>query len=299
MNKKDPKRIVIFANLENELVKEQTIKIIEYLQTRDKNIKVLLDATFHYFLFEKNVPVFSSIEIIEGNNFSADLVLSIGGDGTFLHSAGRVGDKSIPILGVNTGRLGFLADISKHRIISSLEAILNQEYTIEKRTVLEVETIEGEVREYAFALNDVAISKQDSSSMLLINACYQNELINSYQGDGLIVSTPTGSTAYSMSVGGPIVVPETSNLLITPVASHSLTVRPLVLPNTWVIDLEVVSRSNSYLVSVDGHSKIVHNSTRIRIKKADYTIKVIKPKGHTFFNTLRNKLLWGADIRNN
>ncbi len=298
MNKRTIEQIVIFANLESKLVKEQTIKIIDYLQTREKKIKVLLDADFHSFLFEDNTPFYSEIEILRDNDFTADLVLSIGGDGTFLSSAARVGNKSIPILGINTGRLGFLADISKEDIISSLESVFNQEFTIEKRTVLEVETIDGKVKENAFALNDVAISKQDSSSMLLINACYQNELINSYQGDGLIISTPTGSTAYSMSVGGPIVVPQTSNLLITPVASHSLTVRPLVIPNDWTIELEVVSRSNSYLVSVDGHSKVVHNSTRIHIKKADHTVKVVKPKGHTFFNTLRNKLLWGADVRN-
>ncbi len=291
-----PKKIVLFGNLHSNEIKEQTIKIIDFLVK--KKVEVLLDKDYYDFLFATENNNFTNVKILEKEDCNADLALSVGGDGTFLKSAERVGKKSIPILGVNTGRLGFLADVSKEELITSLQSVFGGNYTIEKRTVLEVEALDGTKIDNPFALNDVAISKQDSSSMMIIDACYQNELINSYQGDGLIISTPTGSTAYSMSVGGPIVVPETSNFLITPVASHSLTVRPLVIPNNWIIDLQITSRNNHYLISIDGRSKIVPNSTKIRIKKADYTIKVMKPKEHTFFNTLRNKLLWGADIRN-
>ena len=163
---------------------------------------------------------------------------------------------------------------------------------------MKVETLDGTRLDAPYALNDVALSKQDSSSMIIVHAKTKGELINSYQADGLIISTPTGSTAYSMSVGGPIVVPQARSFVISPVASHSLNVRPLIVPDDWVIELEVVSRSNSYQISLDGRSKVMDQSTRLRIRKADYEIKVLKPLNHTFFETLRNKLLWGVDKRN-
>ena len=164
--------------------------------------------------------------------------------------------------------------------------------------MLKLQTLDGSRLDSPYALNDIAISKQDSSSMIIVNAYANGELINIYQADGLIISTPTGSTAYSMSAGGPIVVPQARSFVISPVASHSLNVRPLIVPDDWEIDLQVISRSNSYLVSIDGRSKILDHSTRLRLKKADYSIQVLKPLNHTFFETLRNKLLWGADVRN-
>lgn len=294
--KKNIQRVALFGNQRSESIKELMMLVISFL--RKKEIEIVLCDEFYCFLFEKESTDFSDIGRIKDTNFDADLALSIGGDGTFLQTASKVGAKNIPILGINAGRLGFLADVSKDEVFSSLESIFNDEFRLEERNILQVEIFDETSSINKFALNDLAIQKQDSSSMIIINASYRGEMINSYQADGLIIATPTGSTAYSMSAGGPIVVPEVENFLITPVASHSLNVRPLVVPNGWIIDLEVVSRSNSYLISIDGHSKIVQQSTKVRVKKAEHTIKVVKAKNHTFFNTLRNKLLWGLDVRN-
>ena len=277
--------------MENEL-----LELVQFFH--QMNVVVLLDEYLQLYLDEKFHKSFDRVELITDDNFSADLALSIGGDGTFLNTAARVGKKDIPILGINTGRLGFLADVAKDEIIPALQAIFKHEYTIEKRSVLKLQTLDGSRLDSPYALNDIAISKQDSSSMIIVNAYANGELINIYQADGLIISTPTGSTAYSMSAGGPIVVPQARSFVISPVASHSLNVRPLIVPDDWEIDLQVISRSNSYLVSIDGRSKILDHSTRLRLKKADYSIQVLKPLNHTFFETLRNKLLWGADVRN-
>lgn len=296
MNKNKVSRVVIFGNVHRIDIDDELKLLIDFCNQRD--IIVLTDEYLHSYL-SKDINIDSSnIEVIKDNNFEADLVLSIGGDGTFLNSAARVGKKGIPILGINTGRLGFLADVSKLDIDATMKDIFANKYTIEERSMLKVETQDGLLLDVPYALNDVAISKQDSNSMIIINARHQGELINSYQADGLIIATPTGSTAYSMSVGGPIVHPASNNLLISPVASHSLNVRPLVVPDNWVIDLDVVSRSNSFLISVDGRSQILDHNTRIRVRKSDYSIKVLRPAGHTFFNTLRKKLLWGVDRRN-
>ena len=182
-------------------------------------------------------------------------------------------------------------------ITEAFNAVLEKKYTIEERSLLHLETMDGTLLETPYALNDIALQKQDSSSMITVEAKANGEFINNYQADGLIIATPTGSTAYSMSVGGPIVVPQAESFIISPVASHSLNVRPLIVPDKWVIELKVHSRTNNFLVSLDGRSKVLNQNTRLRIKKADYTIKLVKPLSNTFFNTLRNKLMWGADKR--
>jgi len=235
---------------------------------------------------------------IQDDNFVADLALSIGGDGTFLNTAARIGRKQIPILGINTGRLGFLADVSTEDIVPALDAILAKRYRVEERSLLFVETSDGTTFDYPYALNEVSVLKQDSSSMMSINASVNGEMVHTYQADGLIVSTPTGSTAYSMSVGGPLVVPQAQNIILSPVASHSLNVRPLIIPDSWIIELEVHSRSQNYLVALDGRSMILEHKTKLRISKADYSVKIIKQMDHTFFDTLKNKLMWGVDKRN-
>ena len=296
MESKETKRIALFGNLHRTEMKNELLELVQFFH--QMNVVVLLDEYLQLYLDEKFHKSFDRVELITDDNFSADLALSIGGDGTFLNTAARVGKKDIPILGINTGRLGFLADVAKDEIIPALQAIFKHEYTIEKRSVLKLQTLDGSRLDSPYALNDIAISKQDSSSMIIVNAYANGELINIYQADGLIISTPTGSTAYSMSAGGPIVVPQARSFVISPVASHSLNVRPLIVPDDWEIDLQVISRSNSYLVSIDGRSKILDHSTRLRLKKADYSIQVLKPLNHTFFETLRNKLLWGADVRN-
>ena len=296
MESKETKRIALFGNLHRTEMMNELLELVQFFH--QMNVVVLLDEYLQLYLDEKFHKSFDRVELITDDNFSADLALSIGGDGTFLNTAARVGKKDIPILGINTGRLGFLADVAKDEIIPALQAIFKHEYTIEKRSVLKLQTLDGSRLDSPYALNDIAISKQDSSSMIIVNAYANGELINIYQADGLIISTPTGSTAYSMSAGGPIVVPQARSSVISPVASHSLNVRPLIVPDDWEIDLQVISRSNSYLVSIDGRSKILDHSTRLRLKKADYSIQVLKPLNHTFFETLRNKLLWGADVRN-
>ena len=237
-------------------------------------------------------------EIIVNDDFEADLALSIGGDGTFLNTAARIGRKQIPILGINTGRLGFLADIATENIIPALEAVLNSNFKTEERTLLHIETSDNTVFDFPYALNEISVLKQDSSSMISINTHLNGEAIHTYQADGLLIATPTGSTAYSLSVGGPIVVPQAQSFLLSPVASHSLNVRPLIVPDDWVIELEVKSRSHCYQVSLDGRTMVMSENTKLKITKADFKIQVIKVLNQTFFITLKNKLMWGMDKRN-
>lgn len=289
-------RIALFGNLHRTDMRDQLLELINYFH--GKNILVLLEEYMQNYLVTQFDNSFDKYELIVDDNFDADLALSVGGDGTFLNTAVRVGKKDIPILGINTGRLGFLADIAKNEIILALQDIFENKYSIEKRSVMKVQALDGSRMDSPYALNDIAISKQDSNSMIKVEAFTNGELINTYEADGLIISTPTGSTAYSMSAGGPIVVPQAQSFVITPVASHSLNVRPLIVPDDWEIELEVKSRSNSFLISIDGRSKILDHSTRLRVKKADHCIQVLKPLNHTFFETLRNKLLWGVDVRN-
>lgn len=226
----------------------------------------------------------------------ADIALSIGGDGTFLRTANTVGRSGMPVLGINTGRLGFLADINFHDLDETLDEIFNGEYIIEERQLLEVSNNKSGA-ESQYALNEVALLKQDTSSMLTIHTYIDNDYLTSYQADGLIVATPTGSTAYALSVGGPILMPKSSSLVLAPIAPHNLTSRPLVVNDDVKIRIKTESRSNTFLVSTDGNSHIFKTSTEISISRADYTLKVIKRVGHSFYDTLRDKLLWGVDVR--
>lgn len=226
----------------------------------------------------------------------ADIALSIGGDGTFLRTANTVGRSGMPVLGINTGRLGFLADINFHDLDETLDEIFNGEYIIEERQLLEVSNNKSGA-ESQYALNEVALLKQDTSSMLTMHTYIDNDYLTSYQADGLIVATPTGSTAYALSVGGPILMPKSSSLVLAPIAPHNLTSRPLVVNDDVKIRIKTESRSNTFLVSTDGNSNIFKTSTEISISRADYTLKVIKRVGHSFYDTLRDKLLWGVDVR--
>jgi len=289
-------RIAIFGNIYRQVILSHIHVLFNYFDGKDATI--LLDKVLYDFVEEHGKITFKNIEIIQNDNFQADLALSIGGDGTFLNTAARIGRKQIPILGINTGRLGFLADVSNEEIIPALDAILANHFSVEERTLLFVETSDGTTFDYPYALNEVSVLKQDSSSMMGINASVNGEMVHTYQADGLIVSTPTGSTAYSMSVGGPLVVPQAQNIILSPVASHSLNVRPLIIPDSWIIDLEIYSRSQNYLVALDGRSVVLEHKTKLRISKADYTVKIIKQLNHTFFDTLKNKLMWGVDKRN-
>jgi NAD+ kinase len=289
-------RIAVFGNTYRTVILSHIKVMYEYFKNKD--ITLMLDKELFVFVSENGNCCMENTVIIENDDFVADLAFSIGGDGTFLNTAARIGRKQIPILGINTGRLGFLADVPSEDLLSALEAILSKRFFVEERTLIFVNTSDGTLFDYPYALNEISVQKQDSSSMISINASVNGEMVHTYQADGLIVSTPTGSTAYSMSVGGPLVAPQSQTFILSPVASHSLNVRPLIVPDSWTIDLEVNSRSQCYLVALDGRSKVLGQSTKLKITKADYTIKVIKQLNHTFFDTLKNKLMWGVDKRN-
>jgi NAD+ kinase len=289
-------RIAIFGNIIRNDILLHLKTISAYFQPRE--VVLLLGRELYEYACENGYQPNDNTGIIDSDDFSADFALSIGGDGTFLNTAARIGKKAIPILGINTGRLGFLADVPTGNLLPALEALTDGNFNIEDRTLLWVEASDGTKFQYPFALNEVSVLKQDSSSMISINAHLNGEAIHTYQADGLLISTPTGSTAYSLSVGGPIVVPQASNFLLSPVASHSLNVRPLVVPDSWVIDLEVRSRSRCYQVALDGRALILDESTHLKITKADFSIKVVKQLNQTFFDTLKNKLMWGVDKRN-
>lgn len=226
-------------------------------------------------------------------------IFSIGGDGTLLNTITLVKDSGIPVMGINTGRLGFLASISKEEVPHAVEDILNKKFVIEKRSLLELNTQDNLFNKLNFALNELTVMKKDSSSMMSINVYLNEEYLNSYWADGLIVATPTGSTAYSLSCGGPIISPDSENFILTPIASHNLTVRPFVIPDKYIIRLKISDdRSRKFLVSLDSRTQTIDNSIELIIKKADFSFNLLKLKNENFYSTLRNKLMWGIDKRN-
>jgi NAD+ kinase len=228
-----------------------------------------------------------------------DMVVSVGGDGTFLRTAATVGDSGIPVLGINTGRLGFLAAINYADVEETLREVMDDAYIVQERTLLKMTTDETFPPDHfnAHALNEVALLKQDTASMLSIHAYINNDYLTSYQADGLVIATPTGSTAYSLSIGGSILSPTTPSIILSAIAPHNLTSRPLVVDDSSLISLKVESRNHMFLVSVDGQSRVLDETVSIQVRKADYTLRVVKRIGHTFYETLRDKLMWGADVR--
>lgn len=288
-------RFALFGNTFQEHKSAHTSHLLEIL--RRKEAQICISSEFYDFLRHHTRTDLGGLEVFEGNNFSADMALSIGGDGTFLKAASRVGNKEIPILGINTGRLGFLADISPDQMEETFEEIYRGMYLAESRRVLKL-TCNGQVlKGYPYGLNEIAVLKRDSSSMITIHAYINNELLNVYQADGLVISTPTGSTAYSLSVGGPILVPQSGTFSLTAVAPHSLNVRPIVIRDDWEITLDVESRSHNFLVAIDGRSETCREGTRLNIRRGEYFIRIVKRCHHSFFNTLRDKMMWGADAR--
>ena len=259
--------------------------------------ELYVDMEYYYFLKDNQRLDVQAKETFTNDDFEADFVISMGGDGTFLKAASRVGRKEIPILGVNMGRLGFLADISPDDIEHCLEALHHDDYAIESRALIQVEADGEPLGTQNCALNDVAVLKRDTASMISIRASVNDQYLNTYQADGLVVSTPTGSTAYSLSNGGPIIVPGTKVFSMTAVAPHSLNVRPIVLPDSSVIELDVESRSHNFLVAIDGRSEKCKEGTRITLHRAPYMVRVVKRPDHQYFRTLREKMMWGADTR--
>lgn len=226
-----------------------------------------------------------------------DYMISIGGDGTFLQAVTLVRDKGIPLVGINSGRLGFLSNIAQEDIAPALEKLFEKDYSIEHRELIRLRSKQKLFGDFPYALNELSIHRKDSAAMMTIHAHLDGEFLNTYWADGLIISTPTGSTAYSMSVGGPIITPNTRDLIVNPIAPHNLTVRPMVIPNESTITLKLEGRSENYLISMDSRYEYINNEIEISIEKAKFRLKLIKLPGTSFFTTLRNKLMWGTDKR--
>ena len=287
-----------FALLGNIYQARKSASIQKVLSTiANYDAELYVDMEYYYFLKDNQRLDIKATKLFTDDDFDADFVISMGGDGTFLKAASRVGAKSIPILGVNMGRLGFLADIGPDQFAPTLDALYHDDYYLESRALIQVETDGAPLGTYRCALNDVAILKRDTASMISIRACINGQYLHTYQADGLVISTPTGSTAYSLSNGGPIIVPGTKVFSMTAVAPHSLNVRPFVLPDSAVIDLEVESRSHNFLVAIDGRSEKCAEGTKLTLRRAPYDIKVVKRSDHRYFDSLREKMMWGADSR--
>ena len=268
----------------------------------NNNVEMIIESTFLGILHEKKIiqnqyKTFSSHKELDS---SFDMLISIGGDGTILRAAALVGNSGVPILGINAGRLGFLATVQKENISEFMQFIIDKKYTLSKRTLLSLSTTptNESIAEINFAMNEISVSRKDTTSMITIETYLNNEFLNSYWADGLIISTPTGSTGYSMSCGGPILTPDVRSFVITPIAPHNLNARPLVIPNETEIRLKVSGREENYLVSLDSRTTSVKNETILIIKKNAFEINMVEIPQETFLKTLRTKLFWGEDRRN-
>lgn len=268
----------------------------------NKPVDVFIEAQFFKSIKEAediNVSL-NDFKTFSSLDTSFDLLISIGGDGTILRAITFVRDLSIPIVGINTGRLGFLATIKKNDIEKAIDNIINGNYRISERSLLTIATEpeNKDLLDFNIALNEIAVSRKNTTSMITVETSLNNEYLTSYWADGLIVSTPTGSTGYSLSCGGPVITPETNSFVLTPIAPHNLNARPLVIQDSTEIKLRVSGREDSYLVSLDSRIATLDNNSTIIIKKADFKIKMVELTGESFLHTLREKLLWGEDKRN-
>ena len=290
--------VLRFALFGKEFQAGKTVSIHRLIDSlKARGAEIYIERTFFQYITSALGMGVEVSGVFDNYNFDVDFVISIGGDGTFLRAASMVGSKATPIIGVNTGRLGFLADIHPDEIDHAIAEIADGHYAVEPHAVIMVEA-DGEIIEGSpFALNDIAVLKRDNAAMISVRTCINGEYLVTYQADGLIVSTPTGSTAYGLSNGGPIIVPDADILCLTPVAPHSLNVRPIVINDDSEITLEVESRSHNFLVAIDGRSEKLLESTRLTIRKAPYTINIVMLDSRSYFSTLREKMMWGADHR--
>jgi NAD+ kinase len=293
-------KIAIFGQYYQNNTAEIVTKVVAFLEKNE--ISIAFERSFLEILQEKNIvkndyPSFSSYAELD-SNFEA--LISIGGDGTILKAATFIRDKNIPIIGINAGRLGFLATVQYENIEPLLQKVIQKEYIISKRSLLSVRTNPeyDNFKELDFALNEVTVARKDTTSMITIETSLNNEYLTSYWADGLIVSTPTGSTGYSLSCGGPVLTPEVASFVVTPMAPHNLNARPLVITDDTEITLKVSGREEQFLISLDSRIAAVSIDTTVYIKKASFTLSIIEFKEETFLTTIRKKLLWGADKRN-
>ena len=294
--------IAVFGNA----MKSETLAAVRHiLQFMDeKGVHVLLSQELRQELDLREYPVFDDGFIIGDtakplNEGPIDFALSVGGDGTFLTSAAAIGQKNIPILGINCGHLGFLAEVQTDQMDDIMQKLVDGEYTIEQRSLLNLSVLdkEGNRRDGLIlapnALNEIAILKEGLSSMLQIELKVNGELLHTYNSDGLVIATPTGSTAYNLSIGGPLMVPQSRGIILTPIAPHSLTVKPLVVPDDWKFDIRVTSRYDAFMVSVDGRSQSLSTDMSLHIERANYRVKVVQIGDNSFLKSLRTKLNWG------
>jgi len=294
------KRIALYAKAINEQHRTDIIRLFSLLNS--DSYQVFIGAKFHELISDwsgDNIPdykVFTGPKDLTENR--VHLFVSIGGDGTFLDGVKYIFGTSIPIVGLNTGRLGFLSRISSEDLDEAFSKIDQGKFGIESRSVIQLESTTNLFDNHAFALNEMTIHKNDSSSMIIIHSYMNGEFLNSYWADGLIVSTPTGSTAYSMSCGGPIVFPGSNNFVIAPVAPHNLNVRPIVIPDHSILNFKVESRSDSFLVSLDSRTEVISSDVELTVSRHKHNIPLIQLSNHSYLTTLRNKLNWGLDKRN-
>lgn len=291
-------RIALYGNSYSPAWQTFVQDVVDQLEHR--NISPAIHHTYYDLICDtvnfKNTPEkFSSDDDLKA---VADVLISIGGDGTLLSTIRYVKNSGVPVIGINTGRLGFLSSISKDEIAIAVDALLKNDYTIESRSLLKLENGYELFDGYNYGLNELVIQKRDSATMITIHAYLDGEFLNSYWADGLIISTPTGSTAYSLSCGGPIVTPDAQNFIITPIAAHNLNVRPLVIPDNKELRLKVEGRSNSFLISLDSRTASIDAGFELVIKKENFHFNLIKLNSQNFFNTIRNKMMWGLDKRN-
>lgn len=290
-------RTLRFAIFGNEYQAKKSASIQKILAVLVKHgAEIFIDRPFLEFLQEEHISI-DKAQAFDDDGFSSDFVISMGGDGTLLKAAARVGDKNIPILGVNMGRLGFLSDTMPSEIEQAIDALYDDNFKLERHAIIEVLSEDHAIKGTRYALNDIAVLKRDTASMISIKTSVDGEYVVTYQADGLIVSTPTGSTAYGLSNGGPIVVPNTDVLCLTPVAPHSLNIRSIVINGNSEVTLSVESRSHNFLLAIDGRSETLPEGTRVTIRKAPYHIRIVKLLNKHYYSTLREKMMWGRDSR--
>jgi len=272
--------------------------LVEALESR--GCKLLIWKPFHEFLkdkinFHQGITLFNDHAELKGQ---ADLLFSVGGDGTMLHSVQLVRDSGIPIAGINLGTMGFLSSIPRSEIISAIEDILGNRFGIVKRTLISLILPKTLFTDFNFAFNELSINKKENASLVVVHVWVNDQLLHSYWADGLIVATPTGSTAYSLSCGGPILTPDSSSFVITPIAPHNLSVRPVVIPDSSLIRIRVDSRDHQALVGLDSQSAVITPDIELVVGKAEFEINLVQRQNENFFSTMRTKLNWGSDIRN-
>lgn len=290
------KKIAIYGQYLHDDTVSTCLELIQLLN--QKGCETLIESNFHTLLKEENIAM--QLDSFNTLDKSYDLLISLGGDGTVLRAVAYIGKVNIPVIGINTGRLGFLATLNKEKLTDAVDALYNGSYTLSKRSLITLKSsYEGHHSSpHNFALNEVTVSRMNTTSMIQIETRLNDELLTSYWADGLIISTPTGSTGYSLSCGGPVISPDTTAFVITPIAPHNLNARPLVIPDHTEIKIKVSGREDEFLASLDNRIASYPNETILTLKKADFTIDLVELQGQSFIKTIREKLLWGEDKRN-